>query len=116
MEQNKKIGYKDIFKQKEYMKMMVAALINRFGDSIDAIASTWIVYELTGSAVWSAVIFGVNKVPSVFVTPLHQNRLFRKEKSVGFLKLITELVSRCQHFPYLSKIRYTIILMMVLVS
>ena len=34
MEQNKKIGYKDIFKQKEYMKMMVAALINRFGDSI----------------------------------------------------------------------------------
>ena len=46
----------------------------------------------------------------------HQNRLFRKEKSVGFLKLITELVSRCQHFPYLSKIRYTIILMMVLVS
>lgn len=55
MEQNKKIGYKDIFKQKEYMKMMVAALINRFGDSIDAIASTWIVYELTGSAVWSAV-------------------------------------------------------------
>ena len=29
MEQNKKIGYKDIFKQKEYMKMMVAALINR---------------------------------------------------------------------------------------
>lgn len=70
MEQNEKIGYKDIFKQKEYMKMMVAALINRFGDSIDAIASTWIVYELTGSAVWSAVIFGVNKVPSVFVTPL----------------------------------------------
>lgn len=46
MEQNEKIGYKDIFKQKEYMKMMVAALINRFGDSIDAIASTWIVYEL----------------------------------------------------------------------
>ncbi len=39
MEQNKKIGYKDIFKQKEYMKkMMVAALINRFGDSIDAIS------------------------------------------------------------------------------
>ena len=47
MEQNEKIGYKDIFKQKEYMKMMVAALINRFGDSIDAIASTWIVYERT---------------------------------------------------------------------
>ena len=38
-----KIGYRDIFRQTEYMKIMIAALINRFGDSIDAIASTWIV-------------------------------------------------------------------------
>ena len=70
MDANKKTGYRVILKQYEYMKMMAAALINRFGDSIDAIASTWIVYELTGSAAWSAVIFGVNKVPSVLVTPL----------------------------------------------
>lgn len=34
-----KIGYRDILHQVEYMKMMIAALINRFGDSIDAIAS-----------------------------------------------------------------------------
>lgn len=64
-----KIGYKDIFRQKEYMKMIIAALINRFGDSVDAIASTWIVYEITGSAAWSAIIFGINKVPSILVTP-----------------------------------------------
>ena len=64
-----KIGYKDIFCQKEYMKMIIAALINRFGDSVDAIASTWIVYEITGSAAWSAIIFGINKVPSILVTP-----------------------------------------------
>ena len=50
--------------------MILASLINRFGDSIDAIAFTWIVYELTGNAVWSAVIFGANNVPSVVVTPL----------------------------------------------
>ena len=60
-----KIGYKDIFRQKEYMKMIIAALINRFGDSVDAIASTWIVYEITGSAAWSAIIYGINKVPSI---------------------------------------------------
>lgn len=64
-----KIGYKDIFHQKEYMKMIIAALINRFGDAVDAIASTWIVYEITGSATWSVIIFGINKVPSVLVTP-----------------------------------------------
>ena len=90
MEQNEKIGYKDIFKQKEYMKMMVAALINRFGDSIDAIASTWIVYELTGSAVWSAVIFGVNKVPSVFVTPLAGAWVEGRNKKA--IMIITDLI------------------------
>ncbi|MGN0299147.1 MAG: MFS transporter [Lachnospiraceae bacterium] len=68
---NKKdIGYKDILKQTEYLKIILASLINRFGDSIDAIASTWIVYELTGNAAWSAIIFGANKIPSVVVTPL----------------------------------------------
>lgn len=66
----KKIGYRDIFRQKEYLKIIIASLINRFGDSIDAIASTWIVYELTGNAAWSAIIFGMNKIPSVIVTPL----------------------------------------------
>lgn len=66
----KSIGYRDVLGQKEYCKMILASLINRFGDSIDAIAFTWIVYELTGNAVWSAVIFGANNVPSVLVTPL----------------------------------------------
>jgi MFS family permease len=66
---DKKIGYKDVFRQKEYLKMIWAALINRFGDSIDAVASAWIVYELTNNAAWSAVIFGVNKLPSVVITP-----------------------------------------------
>ena len=47
-----KIGYKDILKQKEYMKIITAALINRFGDSVDAIASAWSVYELTQQAYW----------------------------------------------------------------
>lgn len=67
---SEKIGYKDIFRQKEFLKMIIAGLINRFGDSIDAIASTWIVYEITGSAAWSAIIFGVNKIPSILLSPL----------------------------------------------
>lgn len=69
MSETEKIGYKDIFRQKEYIKMILAALINRFGDSIDAIASAWIVYEITNSVAWSAIIYGINRIPSILVTP-----------------------------------------------
>ena len=69
MNETEKIGYKDIFRQKEYLKMILAALINRFGDSIDAIASAWIIYEITNSVAWSAIIYGINRVPSILVTP-----------------------------------------------
>lgn len=65
----KKIGYKDILKQKEYMKIVVAAVINRFGDAVDSVAFTWLVYLITGSAAWSAFIFGINRLPSVFLQP-----------------------------------------------
>jgi MFS family permease len=64
-----KIGYKDIFKQKEYMKTVIADIINRFGDSIDSIAFTWLVYQVTQSAAWSAIIFGVNRIPTIFLQP-----------------------------------------------
>lgn len=70
MEEQKKLGYRAVLKQREYLKIMAAGLINRFGDSIDEVAYTWIVYELTGNAAWSAVIFGANQLPSVLVTPL----------------------------------------------
>ena len=69
MSKEKGIGYKDIFRQKQYMKMILAQLINRFGDSIDAIAFSWIIYEITNNAMWSAIIFGINKLPSILVTP-----------------------------------------------
>ena len=65
----KKNTYKDVLTQKEFLKMMIAALINRFGDSIDAVASTWVVYQLTNSAAWSALIFGINNLPTIVVTP-----------------------------------------------
>lgn len=67
--ENQKIGYKDILGQTQYMKMMVANLISRFGDSVDAIAFTWLVYAATGSASWSAIIFGLNMLPSIIIQP-----------------------------------------------
>ncbi len=65
-----KIGYRDILKQKQYMKTVIAALINRFGDSVDSIAFTWLVYQITQSAAWSAIIFGLNRLPTIFLQPI----------------------------------------------
>lgn len=65
----RKIGYRDVFTQTEYIKNMSANLVSRFGDSVDAIAYTWLVYQITGSAAWSAIIFAMNRIPSVVVQP-----------------------------------------------
>jgi MFS family permease len=62
-------GYRAILRHKQYTKLIAANVINRFGDSIDAIAFTWLVYELSGSAAWSAIIFGVNMLPTVVFGP-----------------------------------------------
>lgn len=64
-----KVGYRDILRQREYLKIILAGLINRFGDSIDAIAFTWLVYAITGNAAWSALVFAANQLPSVLVQP-----------------------------------------------
>jgi Na+/melibiose symporter-like transporter len=69
MEQTK-VGYKDIFRQKEFFKYIVANVINRFGDSVDSVAFSWMIYLITQSAAWSAIIFGINRIPSVFLQPI----------------------------------------------
>ena len=65
----KEFKYRDIVKSPEYRKLLLTNLINRFGDSVDAIAFTWLVYEITGSASWSALIFGLNMLPNIIVQP-----------------------------------------------
>ena len=90
MKEEKQVGYRDIFHQVEYMKMMIAALINRFGDSIDAIASVWIVYEITGNAAWSAIMFGVNRIPSIVVTPLAGAWVEGRKKKT--IMVVTDLI------------------------
>ncbi len=67
--QTQRPGYRDILRQKEFLKIILAGLVNRFGDSIDAIAFTWLVYAITGNAGWSALVFAVNQLPSVLVQP-----------------------------------------------
>lgn len=63
------IGYREVFTQKEYVKLILSNMINRFGDSVDVIAFEWLVYQITGSAAWTAVILGINSLPTVLLQP-----------------------------------------------
>jgi hypothetical protein len=66
---NKMSGYRTALHHKQYAKLIGANIVNRFGDSVDAVAFSWLVYELSGSAAWSAIIFGVNMLPNVILGP-----------------------------------------------
>lgn len=62
--------YRSFFKtEREYLKIILSNIIGRFGDSIDSIAYGWMVYELTGSKSWLAVIYGVNSIPTILFQP-----------------------------------------------
>lgn len=69
MEETGKTGYWEVFTQKEYVKLMLSNMVNRFGDSVDVIAFEWLVYQITGSAAWAAVVFGINNLPTVLLQP-----------------------------------------------
>ncbi len=65
----RQLGYRDLLTQKDYLKVIIANVITRFGDSVDSIAFTWLMYAITGSAAWSAIIFGVNQLPTILLQP-----------------------------------------------
>lgn len=85
-----KVGYRSVLRQKEFVKIIIANIINRFGDSIDSIAFAWMVYMLTGSAAWSAVIYGVNKVPTIFLQPIVGAHVEKQNKK--FIMVLTDLI------------------------
>lgn len=65
-----KQGYRSILHHRCFMQNQIANFINRMGDSIDMIAFSWLVYGLTESAGWSAIVLGVNMLPNVLIQPI----------------------------------------------
>ncbi len=63
------LGYRALKTQQEYLKLIAANVINRFGDSIDAIAIAWLMYEITNSAALMALILGLNYIPTILLQP-----------------------------------------------
>ena len=65
-----KQGYCLILRQKEYCKLTFAEMINCFGDSIDAIALTWLIYAISQNPSLSVINFGLNYLPTIFLQPV----------------------------------------------
>lgn len=68
-QQAKKAGYRYVVRQPQFMKYVVANVLSRVGDCIDGIAYMWTIYQMTGSASWSALVFVCNLLPNVIIQP-----------------------------------------------
>lgn len=67
---NKTINsYRALADQKQYLKLIGANVLNRFADSLDSIAFTWLVYEITGNASLMALLVGLNMLPTILLQP-----------------------------------------------
>lgn len=66
---NQTTSYRPLLTQREYLKLIAANIVNRFGDSIDAIAFSWLMYEITQSAALMALILGLNYLPTILLQP-----------------------------------------------
>ncbi|HIV18460.1 MAG TPA: MFS transporter [Candidatus Merdivicinus intestinigallinarum] len=62
--------YREILKNADYRKLLLADVINRFGDSVDAVAFTWLTYQFSQSASLSALTLAANRLPTVIFQPL----------------------------------------------
>ncbi|GAA0176638.1 MFS transporter [Clostridium sediminicola] len=57
------------FKNSNYMKLLLATVITRFGDAMDSIALSWLVYIMTGSKVLMGTLFAVSFIPNLITLP-----------------------------------------------
>ncbi|WP_408894712.1 MFS transporter [Paenibacillus taichungensis] len=62
-----KQGIGELIRVKPYVQFMVSKVVSRFGDSIDSIAYSWMVYILTGSKLLMGTLLAVNFLPSIFL-------------------------------------------------
>ena len=68
-------SYRPLKAEKEYLKLIAANIINRFGDSIDGIAIAWLMYQITQSAALMALILGLNYLPTILLLDRVAKRL-----------------------------------------
>lgn len=60
----KKTSYLSLLGEHQFIKILLAKIISRFGDSLDIVAYGWLVFQLTGSSALLATIYAVSGIPS----------------------------------------------------
>ncbi len=95
------ITYRSLLSEKQYLKLLFATLISRFGDSIDTLAYSWMVYQLTGSASLIASLFAINALPNLvfgMISGVVSNYFHKKKILIicdlgrGLIALITAIL------------------------
>lgn len=61
----RKIGLGELLQYKSYIKLLMTKIISSFGDSVDAIAYSWMVYILTNSTFLMGSLYAVNFIPNL---------------------------------------------------
>lgn len=89
--------------EKRFCLVIIANIINRFGDSLDSIAYGWMVYSLTNSKSWLAVMIGVNMIPTVLFQPFSGAlcEFFNKKKAVIYCDIGRGLIVFITAFLYM---------------
>ncbi len=75
-------NYKNLKSDMGYIRLIIANAISAFGSSIDNIAFTWLVYELTADPVWIAVIAGASMFPMLVMQSFIAVWVERQNKKV----------------------------------
>lgn len=58
-------GFRELAVYQSFMYLLLARVISRFGDSVDSIAYSWMVYMLTGSKLMMGTLFALNFIPNI---------------------------------------------------
>jgi len=85
-EPQKEATYSDVFKNKDFMKLLTGQFFSNFGDAIFRISIQFYVYYLTGSATAMTLILAAQTVPWVIIGPIagvFADRVSRKAIMVG---------------------------------
>ena len=64
------MNYRELLLNKPYFNITVANALNRLGDSLDVLLFTWLIYDVTKNASYSAFMVACNILPSILLQPI----------------------------------------------
>ena len=86
VEKTEEATYLDVFKNKEFMKLLTGQFFSNFGDAIFRMSIQFYVYALTGSATAMTLILAAQIIPWVIIGPfagVFADRISRKVIMIG---------------------------------